>query len=302
MPKLLNRSLVALIGILSLVPSVNAKAEGAPAKERSTFCRFVKERSDDFAWENDLIAFRVYGPALRKGGEDSGIDCWAKRVPYPIIDRWYHLHLKEKQSYHQDRGEGADFYHVGSSRGCGGTAIWHNGGMVLSNVYHDWRIVTQSPEESVFVLTYEYDLEGRKIREEKTITIKLGERLFRSESTFTEDGNPADLEIAIGLTTHDGKGAATLDRNGGWMLVWESFKNHGELGTGVVLPPARIIGMEEIESKQRDKSHAVALTKTDATGRTVHYAGYGWSQAQEITTKEQWAAYLTQFAAALPQD
>ena len=25
--------------------------------------RFVPERRDDFAWENDRIAFRVYGPA-----------------------------------------------------------------------------------------------------------------------------------------------------------------------------------------------------------------------------------------------
>ena len=44
----------------------------------------MPERLDDFAWENDLVAFRAYGSAIRrtKGPEDSGIDCWLKRVRY----------------------------------------------------------------------------------------------------------------------------------------------------------------------------------------------------------------------------
>ena len=29
-----------------------------------TYGRFITERKDDFAWENDRVAFRVYGPAL----------------------------------------------------------------------------------------------------------------------------------------------------------------------------------------------------------------------------------------------
>jgi hypothetical protein len=31
-----------------------------------TFGRFVPERKDDFAWENDFAAYRMYGPALAK--------------------------------------------------------------------------------------------------------------------------------------------------------------------------------------------------------------------------------------------
>jgi hypothetical protein len=52
------------------------------------FARFVPERKDDFAWENDLVAFRTSGPALRPGPENSGIDCWFERVPDPIVDKW----------------------------------------------------------------------------------------------------------------------------------------------------------------------------------------------------------------------
>jgi rhamnogalacturonyl hydrolase YesR len=114
--------------------ATNHAAEAAVAP--STWCRIVPERLDDFAWENDLVAFRTYGPAARAAGgpEDSGIDCWLKRVTYPIVEKWYAGHLKGK-SYHKDDGEGYDPYHVGRSRGCGGLAIWHDTQMVLSGPF-----------------------------------------------------------------------------------------------------------------------------------------------------------------------
>ena len=79
MGKIMMGLLVAVMGVFC--------AEAAPAAR--TFARYVPERIDDFAWENDKIAFRAYGPKARKGAENSGIDCWLKRVEYPIIDKWY---------------------------------------------------------------------------------------------------------------------------------------------------------------------------------------------------------------------
>lgn len=284
-----------LCGPLPGAEAVDSTVQGNQVP--ATFCRFVPERSDDFAWENDVIAFRAYGPALRKGREDSGIDCWPKRVKYPIVDKWYRLEREKKQSYHQDHGEGADFYHVGSSRGCGGTAIWYKGRLVLSDVYREWKIVKQEAGESAFQLTYEYALEERKIREEKTITIKLGDRLFKSESVFTENGKPVDLEIAVGLTTHGQRGIVTLKAEAGWMSAWEDHQGQsGMLGTGVVMEPSRITGMQEIKSTKMDEGHAILTCRTDAAGRTIHYAGYGWTKAGEITSPGQWADYLGTFA------
>ncbi len=117
-------------GLVALLSVASAFAE-SQMTAGATFCRFVPERSDDFAWENDNVAFRVYGPALAKGAE--------------------------------------------------------------------------------------------KIQEVKTITIELGKRLFTSESAFTENGNPADLEIAVGLTTHDQRGVATLNPDAGWMSCLKAF-------------------------------------------------------------------------------
>jgi hypothetical protein len=64
------------------------------------FGRFVPEREDDFAWENDKVAFRIYGPSSGGKGPVSGVDPWFKKVDYSIIDKWYAGFL-EGISYHE---------------------------------------------------------------------------------------------------------------------------------------------------------------------------------------------------------
>jgi hypothetical protein len=260
----------------------------------------VPERADDFAWENDLIAFRVYGPAIKKtkGTEDSGIDCWLKRVRYPIIDKWYGGE-KKGLSYHRDNGEGNDPYHVGGSRGCGGLGIWKDGKMVTSGPYKTWKIISRTPAKSVFELTYDYDLGGEKIREVKRIDIELNKRLFHTESTFTKNDRPLPaLDIAIGVTTHDGKAIPTLNQQKGWISCWEKIEGFG-LGTGVVMAPSRVVSMRTIKSEKPDESHALLLTRTDSAGKVSYYAGYGWEKAGAITTPQQWQDTLTRFAATV---
>ena len=67
--------------------------------------RFVRERFDDFAWENDLIAHRTYGTALItwKGEPltSSSIDIWSKRTPKMVINDWY---MMDNYSYCQAMG------------------------------------------------------------------------------------------------------------------------------------------------------------------------------------------------------
>jgi hypothetical protein len=283
-----------LLAVAALASPFYVFAEdAAPA----TFCRFVPERADDFAWENDKIAFRAYGPALRKGAEDSGIDCWLKRVEYPIIDKWYR-EAKEGKSYHKDHGEGSDPYHVGSSRGCGGLGLWDNEQLVISDTYTEWEIIQCEPDESVFVLTYEYTVGEDTYKEEKQISIKMGERLFHAQSTFWKNGDLAPgLPVAIGITTHNGKANASSDVSKGWMACWETIEGFG-LGTGVVMDPSAITEYKLIESKKKDESHALFITKTDAMGQVKYRAGYGWERAGEIKSSKDWNTYLDAFGTA----
>jgi len=68
-----------------------------PEAEALCYSRFVPERTDDYTWENNKVAFRVYGPVAQKMIEDnvkggtlsSGVDAWLKKVEYPIINKWY---------------------------------------------------------------------------------------------------------------------------------------------------------------------------------------------------------------------
>lgn len=264
--------------------------------EPSTYARFVPERSDDFAWENDMIAFRAYGPALRDGAENAGIDCWLKRVPYPIINKWYDQAGTKGKSYHQDHGEGLDNYHVGSSAGCGGTSIWLDGKRGLLETYTKWNVLESSRERSVFVLEFQNEIEGHVYREEKKITIELGKRLFRADSTFWKDGELAiGLPIAIGITTHDGAATTYSDMDTGWVACWEELDGFG-LGTGVVVDPGSIRSVEVIEPVAKDMGHNAVIVNTDAEGRIVYFAGYGWERAGVIATVDDWQAYLNEFS------
>lgn len=267
----------------------------ANGAQPSTFCRLVPERADDFAWENDKIAFRAYGPALESSAEDSGFDCWLKRVEYPIINKWYAENAAGK-SYHKDTGEGYDPYKVGNSRGCGGLGLWLDGEMVTSNVFTKSEVIKCETDESIFVLSYEWVVGDDVYTEAKRISIKLGDRLFKSTSTFAKNGEvAADLPIAIGLVRHHKTDAVTMDLNQGWVAVWETIDG-SDLGTGIVIDPERIDHFHVQNTGKKLSDHALILTKTDASGQLEYYAGYAWERAKEITTNQQWQAYLAQFA------
>ncbi|MBC2607538.1 DUF4861 family protein [Pelagicoccus albus] len=263
------------------------------AQEKVAHCRFVPERKDDFAFENDKVAFRMYGPALAEGGENSGIDCWLKRVDYPIIDRWYRLEAEGVQSYHEDHGEGYDPYHVGSSFGCGGLAIWKDGELIKSNVYRSYKVISDGPEQVKFELSYLYESEG--IEEVKRITLDKGNRLFHAVSHFTKDGEAVEVELAVGLTTHEGKADVYSDAEDGVIAAWETIHESG-LGTGVILPREFSATIHETDGEGVDDDLAFFVTSTDEDGMISYYAGYGWERAGEITSFEEWKTYLSQFS------
>ena len=58
-----------------------------------TFARYVPERIDDFAWESDRIAHRIYGQALETRAKapltSSGMDVWIKRTRNLIVNEMY---------------------------------------------------------------------------------------------------------------------------------------------------------------------------------------------------------------------
>ncbi len=275
----------------------------APVFPPRAFARYVPERLDDFAWENDKIAHRTYGPALAapdtaKTGKEvlvaSGLDVWCKRVSYPVVDRWYNI---GHDHYHHDEGEGMDMYQVGGSRGCGGTGLWDGKKLFAGRNYRAWKVIANGPIRAVFELTYDAWAagEGVTVAETKRFTVDAGHNLDRIDSTFTLTGataatvglglnkKPADRGQEERITTTPVAADASLAQ-------WVVQKTNGDLGTALIAPQG-FTGFAE------DDGNQLVLAKVASGEALTYYAGAGWSKAGEFTTQQAWLDYVAACAA-----
>ena len=293
-------------------PEVSANSEKAyeisitpntPNKTGISACysRFVPERTDDYAWENNRVAFRTYGPVAQKMKEDgvkggtlsSGIDAWLKRVDYPIINKWYKKELETDGSYHKDDGEGLDNFHVGISRGVGGIAKKVDSTYHISKNFTSWKTLNTGPIRTSFILTYaDWDAAGNKISEEKKISLDYGSNLSRFEITL----KGADT-ISAGLTLHEKEGEIGINKQNNWVSYWEPHED-SELGTGIIVPGNNMVGHEHYFTDKKDESNLFAHIKTNGS-KAIYYAGFGWKKSGQFATKSDWESYLTSFAERL---
>ncbi|NQY33767.1 MAG: DUF4861 family protein [Alteromonadaceae bacterium] len=266
------------------------KKWGTTEKKVMAYGRFVPEREDDFTWENDKVSFRVYGPAGPKKGTFSGVDNWFKSVNYSIIDKWYANHLNGI-SYHKNKGEGYDPYHVGDSRGTGGSAIWIEGKPYAANTFTSYKVIKSGGDEVVFSLEYEWQTPLGLVAESKTISLALGEQLYQVNSVFSLDGKPAALPIAVGIATHDEKATISFNKTTGRISAWETIDDLG-VGTAALVEPSIITNIQHLPSTEKDDSHIWIFTHSDQQGKLSYRAGFAWQGAGEITDSPSWQSYL----------
>ncbi|MFD0861597.1 DUF4861 domain-containing protein [Sungkyunkwania multivorans] len=277
-------------------------ATPSEAKEDSTsmrcYSRFVPERTDDYAWENNRVAFRTFGPTAQKMKEDgvqggtlsSGIDAWLKRVEYPIIDKWYKKHTSGAGSYHEDSGEGLDNFHVGVSRGVGGTALKTDSTYAFSKNFIKWKTITNGPIRTSFVLDYaSWDAEGKTILESKHISLDYGQNL----SKFVIEVKGTDT-LSVGMTLHKKDGNTRTKTTDGWMSYWEPFDD-SELGQGLVIPKGYLVGHETYMTDRKDESNLYAHLKVKEC-QIEYYAGFGWKKSGQFETEKDWHDYLSDFS------
>ncbi|WP_194766577.1 DUF4861 family protein [Tamlana sp. I1] len=262
------------------------------------YSRFVPERTDDYTWENNKVAFRTYGPVAQKMVEDSvkggtlssGIDAWLKKVEYPIINKWYAGNDKEKGYYHKDHGEGLDNFHVGSSRGVGGTAVKVDTSYYISKNFTDYKTITTGPIRTSFVLKYaDWDANGKTITETKHISLDYGNNLSRYEIEVTG----TDV-LSVGLTLHDKKGEITEQVDNGWISHWESEYFNSELGTAIVAPKDVMTTSDYYVTSIKDRSNLYAQLKVN-DNKVVYYAGFAWKESGQFPTNAAWENYLNAF-------
>jgi hypothetical protein len=281
-----------------------ATPPGAPC----VYARFVPERLDDMAWENDRIAHRMYGATLNSEvaaavGErlrGSGIDVWAKRVTYPIVDRWY---AKGHDQFHKDgEGEGLDLYSIGGARGAGGTGVWDGKKLWTSDNFANARVFSNGPRRAAFELRYDsWDAgNGATATETKRFTVDCGGNFDAVESTFHYTG--AVATIAIGLTEHKlatGFPAAvvTRDPGGRWMSVWEESKDGGVGVAAILGKNTAASGMASEGPDDRGNFNHLLLVAAGDGMPVRYFTGAGWSKSGQFADRAAWESYVKNFAA-----
>lgn len=288
MQGLLRKFAIGFLFLQSLLQPCLADPIPPATQPARAYARFVPEAFDDVAWENDRIAFRVYGPALEKEQKTgSGIDVWVKSTRKLVIDRWY-----KTDNYDKDHGEGLDFYSVGEGRGCGGLGIWNGRSLDVSRTWKTQKIVENGPDRAVIEVTYApWSSGGRKVWEKRRITLEAGSNLNRMESTIDSDQG-GELIVGIGLNKRAGEGGeATLDKRKGMIAYWQPpDRVNGSIGCGILVDPSSVVKLTDAGQ------HYLALVTVTAGKPFIYYAGAGWSKSGDFTDAEVWEKYLRGYA------
>jgi rhamnogalacturonyl hydrolase YesR len=296
-----------------------------------TMARYVPERFDDFAWESDRIAHRIYGQALIKaeGTVSSGADVWIKKDRGLIVDTMY-----ATKHYHEDNGSFIDDYRVGKSRGCGGLGIWDGKKLFVSSNWKNWKLITTGPIRSEFELTYDaWDAgNGRMVSEVKRFSIDAGSWLTKVSSTMVDatpssqnapsgDGAsppPKTLTLGVGLAERacptNREEFIAHDLTEGWMTYWQpEDQPKGTTAVAILLPRNSVKEFTNDNPDMPDSvKHAnvpqpthegyppirtqLAVAQTEIGKPFEYYFGACWDRSGDFTNHLQWENYLKRFA------
>ena len=273
--------------ILSALLLTLAGCESAP--EPKVMARYVPERSDDFVFENNLVAGRFYGKALEGNPTSPGIDIWVKLPGKLVANQWYEGAMKDPDYYHHNHG-GKDCYKVSVSLGGGASAPLVNGQLSLPPTnYRSYDILEETPEKVVFVLHYPAweATEDWTVSLDKKVTVVADSYFCEVEDTYTFTGTET-LEIAAGVNRHpaqnpDPEEYISIDR----YAIWEPASDQsiepedGMLGVAVILQDGEYSYITD------DEVHGLCV-RTVASGEPFRYKfGSCWSKGK-IKSAADW--------------
>ncbi|MCH5335564.1 MAG: DUF4861 family protein [Alistipes sp.] len=285
---------------ISLLFQADVKAGGSETYQivkgkRSAYAplvygRFVPERFDDYAWENDKAAFRAYGPALETApGEmlaTPGFDAWVKCVDTLVIDARY-----KRGNYHHNYGDGMDCYKVGRTLGAGASAPYAADTIWLSRNFAEFEILANGPLRTLVAFVYEpFEVDGTPVSLTKFIALDAHSHFNHIVNIY--EGNFDTMPVVAGFIRHDVKGTAQGD---GWIAMYEAASDSanpeedGDLYFAVIQDDAQMC--------ENISGHLAALREV-GNGEPVEYlAGTGWSGAG-IENLDVWTQIVEREAAA----
>lgn len=255
--------------------SYRIEAGEREAYEPQAYGRYVPERADDYAWENNLVAYRIYGPALADP-RTQGIDVWVKSTPRLVINEWY-----GRNDYHHNYGEGMDCYKVASTLGGGAMAPVADGHIVLTGNYATQRCMANGPVRTMAEFTYAPVRVGdRDVTMTRRIWLDANTRFSVQEYLF--DGFDGEMDVAAGIVLHDVRSKASGD---GYAAVTEAASDSadpvrdGDIMLGVVVEGGGAVSEAD--------GHILVSGRVEAGERIRMRSGSAWSQGG-VSSAQEW--------------
>ena len=275
-----------------------------------SYGRFIPERKEDFAWENDRVAFRVYGNALiETDGPSNGIDIWYKRTNDLIIDKWYKDDIAGVRSYHEDDGEGLDDYKVGRTLGAGMMAPFVNDQLWLNENFIQQELYEQGPLRTTFKLTYkDIEVDGKIFSESRTFSLNAGSQLTKITQVY---GTTEPIAVAAGIVKREESNyiAQETTEKGTTTIVYAepTSPKAGNIYVGMIVP----FEVEDVitdtytitnskTKKPETHSHILAATTYQPNNPITYYIGYGWEKFG-FPKVGDFQTYIINYAARLEQ-
>ena len=306
---------------------------GTPADVQVVACgRHYPERVDDIAWENDLVAFRAYGPALQATGERAfGYDVWTKyNTTEPVVEARYAMELNPETlakidslkkvdpaaakglraatSYHNDHGNGLDCYKVGPTLGGGTAALLVDGQIVYPYCYKTYEILDNGPLR--FTLQLQYNpltvKDNANVVEKRVVSLDAGS--YMNKAVITYSGLTEPVQVAAGLVLHEPDGTAVIaaDAAKGYTTYVDPTDNstagNGKIFVGVAVPGAVKEAKAEYFSKEEKEKerggadgHVLAVSDYEPGSDYIYYFGSAWEKAA-IKDAASWDKYVSEYA------
>lgn len=291
--------------------------------------RVYPDRFDDFAWENDLVAFRAYGPALQARGERGfGYDLFCKRgTDKPVLEE--HIYGRElnpeyctlapklrltdpesahamalQYSYHVDHGYGMDCYAVGPTLGGGTAALCAGDSLFYPWCYKEVEILDNGPLRFTARLTFTpLTVRGdTNVVETRVITLDKGSHLNRTVVSY--EGLTESLGICAGIVLHDTVGAVSAEADKGYIAYEDptTGPDQGKIFVGCAFPglvdkayEKRFASADEKALHGNAEGHVLAVASYRPGDEFTYYWGFGWNRA-DISDMGAWVEYMEQAA------
>lgn len=307
---------------------------GVPAVFDTKACgRYYPERVDDVAWENDLVAFRAYGPALQATGERAfGYDVWTKyNTTEPVVEARYASELNpgtkakidelkktdpkaaselyRSVSYHVDHGNGLDCYKVGPTLGGGTAALMVDDEIVYPYCYATQEILDNGPLRFTVKLVYNplTVKENTDVVETRLISLDAGSHMNKTVVAYSnlKETTP----VVTGIVLHEPDGAVVADAANGYITYVDPTdnvnNNNGKIFVGAAFPAtvkeAKVALFPEKEKKELRggaDGHVLAVSDYEPGSEYTYYWGAAWDKA-DIKTADAWNEYVAAFAQKL---